>query len=195
MEPIWPASDELTDFQIGNNRTVRETMSTKRTLRSGPKFRLYREGFDDESIYLELDHCEFCANERSVSVKIPVPIWEYIREVSPTDLSLAKLSDRDLRNLVERQLKEHARLTKEDSFLAKLTFSMWGEGTVAQKFRNAMTWYKKKRARQRKIVAEIEALRDSATSAIALNRPSCVRGPSADKTAKGNRITRVRKSI
>lgn len=155
-----------------STRTKSHTMSIKRTYRSGPSFSLFSDGFEDDSISLELNGCEFCATEWSVSVKIPISVWEYIRDVSPVDLSLAKLSDKDLRRLVAKQHKKHERVPKDDSILASLACSVWGEGTPAQKIQNAMSWYKKERDKQKKILVEIDALRSHAKSAAVSMRQS-----------------------
>ncbi len=71
-------------------------MATKLTLAFGPDFHLYHDAEDDAHVYLELQAVGV--------VPIPVQVWEVIRRYPVADLSLAEMSDGQLRREVERQV-------------------------------------------------------------------------------------------
>ncbi len=71
-------------------------MATKLTLAFGPDFHLYHDAADDAHVYLELQAVGV--------VSIPVQVWEVIRRYPAADLSLAEMSDAQLRREVERQV-------------------------------------------------------------------------------------------
>lgn len=55
-------------------------MSTKSTIIYGDGFHLYTELFDGKHVFLELSAVEFIATPGAVTVAIPLPVWECIRE-------------------------------------------------------------------------------------------------------------------
>ncbi len=71
-------------------------MATKLTIAFGPQFHFYQDALDDAHVYLEL--------QGMAVVPIPVHIWEVIRHYPGADLSLAEMSDAELRREVERQV-------------------------------------------------------------------------------------------
>jgi hypothetical protein len=65
-------------------------MSTKCSLaysHEAPAFHLYRELFDDENVYLELrgDGMEYEVSPGRVMVRIPLAVWEAIRQHPGSD--------------------------------------------------------------------------------------------------------------
>jgi len=59
-------------------------MSTKVTVNHGPDHHLYFEIFETEKIYLTLNKADFVARPGSVTVAVPIEIWEQVR-VAPLD--------------------------------------------------------------------------------------------------------------
>ena len=81
-------------------------MSTKSTIVCGPDFHLYQEGGDSSSVYLELEGVFFEASPCSVTVSIPLHIWEFARRFEASELRYADFSDDDVRQFVEREVDE-----------------------------------------------------------------------------------------
>ena len=81
-------------------------MSTKSSIKWGQSFHLYHECFDDENVYLQLDDVPFEVSNRSVTVTIPLAIWEYIRHGGAPDFTIANLSAKELRKVVETEVDE-----------------------------------------------------------------------------------------
>lgn len=83
-------------------------MSTKSSIAHGDDFHLYHDGWGDERdqfVFLEMRKCEFSADSGgNVTVRIPMAIWEFIRRFKGLDFDLAKLSDAELRQEVERRV-------------------------------------------------------------------------------------------
>lgn len=50
-------------------------MSTKSTIHEGPGVHLYKEFLDETNVYLQMDRPEFNASPRSVTIQIPIAIW------------------------------------------------------------------------------------------------------------------------
>jgi hypothetical protein len=79
-------------------------MSTRCSLAYGENFHLYHECFeDDQTVHLELNDVEFEASGRSVTVAIPIGVWEVIRHKGGANLELADKTDAELMAMV----KEH----------------------------------------------------------------------------------------
>ena len=97
-------------------------MSTKATIAYGNNFHLYREVFDEDFIYLEMEGVRFEASYNRVMIPIPVHIWEVIRRrLEPsavakqrryppghtgTDLSWANITEEEIVRYVEQQVDE-----------------------------------------------------------------------------------------
>jgi hypothetical protein len=73
-------------------------MSTKCSLVSGDKFHLFEESFDlAHNVWLDLDGCRFEATPHGLRIEIPLAIWETIRQHSPANFDLARLTDAQLK--------------------------------------------------------------------------------------------------
>ena len=81
-------------------------MSTKCSVAYGPDFHLYREVFDDDHIYLQLEGVEYEATSQQVMVTIPMHIWEVIRRRGEADLSYAEKTDPEIQAEVEEWVDE-----------------------------------------------------------------------------------------
>ncbi|MDJ0570776.1 MAG: hypothetical protein QNJ53_17270 [Pleurocapsa sp. MO_192.B19] len=79
-------------------------MSTKATVAYGKNFHLYKEIFDENFIYLELEGVQFEASYNRVMIPIPVHIWEVIRQYEGTDLSWAYRTDDEIVRYVEQEV-------------------------------------------------------------------------------------------
>ena len=81
-------------------------MSTKATIAYGNNFHLYKEVFDEDFIYLEMEGVRFEASYNRVTIPIPVHIWEVIRQYEGTDLSWAETSEEEIVRYVKQQVDE-----------------------------------------------------------------------------------------
>ena len=81
-------------------------MSTKVTVAYGKNFHLYKEVFDEDFIYLEIEGVQFEASYNRVMMTIPVHIWEVIRQYKGTDLSWAYKTDEEIARYVEQEVDE-----------------------------------------------------------------------------------------
>ncbi|WP_404420503.1 hypothetical protein [Nibricoccus sp. IMCC34717] len=167
-------------------------MSTKSTLRHGESFHLYSEAFDKEAVYLEVRKAEFTATHDSVTVRIPLEIWEYVRQATRAEFDLAKLSDAKLRELVRVRLKHHLKLAAMGGIFARFGARVWGEGSDHQKLKRGFTWFKKARAKQRELLDRIASfaaaerkLGASSRSARRASRKSSRSSPTEQPRKKG----------
>ena len=90
-------------------------MSTKCSLAHGPGFHLYREVFDDNNVYLEVEGTHFKASYNRVMLPIPVPVWEVIRCCQGADYEYVDKTDAELRDEVERSVDERLTLYEDAS--------------------------------------------------------------------------------
>lgn len=81
-------------------------MSTKSTIMHGPDFHFYSEGFDDDHVYLELTGTEFDVEDNTVSVAIPIAIWEVIRDYTSISFDLVDKTEDELLRQVETAVEE-----------------------------------------------------------------------------------------
>jgi hypothetical protein len=81
-------------------------MSTKVTVAYGKNFHLYKEVFDEDFIYLEIEGIQFEASYNRVMMPIPVHIWEVIRQYEGTDLSWASKTEEEIVRYVEQEVDE-----------------------------------------------------------------------------------------
>ena len=79
-------------------------MSTKSTFWHNDDFHLYREGFDDANIYLDIQVPYF----EQLTLKIPLEAWKEMRKytLEPNERYL-DLSDEELRQEAELRVREH----------------------------------------------------------------------------------------
>jgi hypothetical protein len=143
-------------------------VSTKSSIAYGEKFHFYSEVMeDDEARYLELTGAEFQANHRGVTVKIPATIWEVIRHLGAPDLSFADLTDDEIRGRAEAQADRDITSYSEAAGSAgiKSLGRAWGWDLPRDEQVTEITaTLKELRADQRKLRAEIEAIRSGMRS-------------------------------
>jgi hypothetical protein len=80
-------------------------MSTKSSLVYGKNYHLYEEIFDRENIWLQLAGAEFEASHQSITIGIPLNIWEIIRQHTFAKYDLVGLSDQELRTLAAQRVE------------------------------------------------------------------------------------------
>jgi len=71
-------------------------MSTKATIAHGDNFHFYHEVLDDDHVYLRMQTTQYEAGYGSVTVQIPIHIWETIRHLGGARLDLVDKTDADL---------------------------------------------------------------------------------------------------
>ena len=76
-------------------------MSTKGSLIFGENFHLYKEVFEEEAIYLELENANFEAYPDRVVVGIPIQVWAVIRQYQAIDFTDADQTDKEIYAMVE----------------------------------------------------------------------------------------------
>ncbi|NOU23772.1 MAG: hypothetical protein HOO93_18650 [Methyloglobulus sp.] len=139
-------------------------MSTKSTLVYGPGFHLYHECFEPDNVFLELEKAHFECYPDSVTVAIPVVVWEVIRQSAGADFSWAAKSDNEIQSFVEQEV--HGRITAfqdEDSrskrflFVDNSVFGLASEPRENQ-IENGVAYYFGERDRQRKLFEQIQDL-------------------------------------
>jgi hypothetical protein len=81
-------------------------MSTKSTIRLGKNWHFYREAFDQDHVYLELEGSPFEATNDRVMVAIPVATWEVIRHHQEAGVDLLDKSPEELRQQSEAEVRE-----------------------------------------------------------------------------------------
>ncbi|MEL6578591.1 MAG: hypothetical protein AAFQ14_02475 [Cyanobacteria bacterium J06621_12] len=141
-------------------------MSTKSSIVYGNSFHLYKECFDEENVYLELESVEFNASNNQVTVTIPVAIWEVIRAYGAVDLSYANYSDAEIETIVEEEVDrrmEKYRSTKDERArkFASLSGSIcYGSAELPknEQIENGVRYYRQVRERQLAIKNQIEAI-------------------------------------
>jgi hypothetical protein len=144
-------------------------MSTKATITHGENFHFYREIFDHDHVYLQLDTTHFEAGYGRVMIPIPIHIWETIRHLGAAELDLVDRSDEQLleraQKEVEERIAEYQRVVRERPNHADL-FAILGSlayGTADkpqdEQIRHGMNYFRHERQHQREVQARILALR------------------------------------
>jgi hypothetical protein len=151
-------------------------MSTKSSIAHGEKFHFYSEALeDDEARYLELTGAEFQASQHGVMVKIPAAIWEVIRHLGAPDLSLAGLTDDMIRERAEaqadRNIAHHAEFAGSSGRESLSRAWGWDHPRDEQVAEINATLFEQ-RAGQRRLAAEIEAIRSGMRGRGGAERPT-----------------------
>ncbi|MEA5536861.1 hypothetical protein [Crocosphaera sp. XPORK-15E] len=141
-------------------------MSTKATVAYGPNFHLYKEVFDENFIYLELEGVSFEAGYNRVMVPIPVHIWEVIRQYPGTDLSWSDKTNEEIESYVEQEVNE--RLMKYEqaendqhrgliALCGSLTYGS-ADSPRQEQMEQGVAYFKQLREHQQQIKQAIEEL-------------------------------------
>ncbi len=144
-------------------------MSTKVTVAYGKNFHLYKEIFDENFIYLELEGVQFEASYNRVMMPIPVHIWEVIRQYEGTDLSWALRTDEEIVRYVEQEVDkriqkyQQAENEKSKRLIALLGSIPYGNADTPrqQQIEKGITYFKSLREHQQQICQAIEELKQT----------------------------------
>lgn len=84
-------------------------MNAEKVLASSAEFYFYKESGNDDQICLKLfGDIDFEASSKSVMVKIPVAVWEGIRQIAAIKFDLVDKTDVELREIVESEVDENS---------------------------------------------------------------------------------------
>ncbi|MGI8468962.1 MAG: hypothetical protein ACR2N3_10980 [Pyrinomonadaceae bacterium] len=147
-------------------------MTAKMSFAEGDEFYFYRESSDDNHVYLQLNgnSLEFRATEKSVTIAIPVAVWEVIKQTTVAEFDLTGRTDIELREIVEREVesriagREKRRATDEKNYFAALVCSpIYGMINLprAEQIKYGMNYYRKERARQQNVLEQIKELQEA----------------------------------
>lgn len=88
-------------------------MSTQCSLAWGDKFHVYTACFEKHAFaHVEIADVEFKASPGQVTVRIPMPIWDYVRAYSPAKYDLADLTDVKLKQLARKRAAEREKILR-----------------------------------------------------------------------------------
>ncbi len=144
-------------------------MSTKVTVAYGKNFHLYKEVFDEDFIYLEIEGVQFEASYNRVMMPIPVHIWEVIRQYEGTDLSWASKTKEEIVRYVEQEVDkriqkyQQAENEKSKLLIALLGSMPYGNADTPrqQQIEQGITYFKSLREHQQQICQAIEELKQT----------------------------------
>ena len=141
-------------------------MSTKITVAYGDNFHLYRESFDEDYIYLEMEGVRFEASYNQVMMPIPIHIWEVIRRYPGIDLSWAAKTDEEIMRHVEQEVDgriqkyQQAESEKHQRLIALLGSIPYGSADTPrqQQLDLGIAYFHRLREHQQQIKQAIEQL-------------------------------------
>lgn len=141
-------------------------MSTKITVAYGDNFHLYRESFDEDYIYLEMEGVQFEASYNQVMMPIPIHIWEVIRQYKGIDLSWAAKTDEEIMRYVEQEVDgriqkyQQAESEKHQRLIALLGSIPYGSADTPrqQQLDRGIAYFHRLREHQQQIKQAIEQL-------------------------------------
>ena len=142
-------------------------MSTKATVAYGKNFHLYKEVFDEDSIYLEIEGVPFEASYNRVMIPIPIHIWEVIRQYEGTDLSWANKTDEEIVRYVEQEVdKRIQKYQQAENEQSKRLIALFGSMPYGaadlprqQQIEKRITYFNSLREHQLQIKQAIEELK------------------------------------
>lgn len=111
-------------------------MSTNRVIGSGPSFKLFVDGWSEETLFLRLNDAEFTATNKSVIVAIPATFWEALRRVTAIPFDLLEVSDEEIERRLGLQadkfLKEYHTLVggQEKGQITYVPAPMWVDNEI-----------------------------------------------------------------
>src|SRR6185312_13038109 len=134
-------------------------------------FHLYREVFDSDHVYFEIDTTHFEAGYGRVMIPIPLHVWETIRHLGGAELDLVDRSDEELlarvQKEVEERMAEYQRVARERpdraDFFAILGSLVYGSADEPQdqQIRRGMEYFRREKKRQKELHARITSLQDA----------------------------------
>lgn len=106
-------------------------MSTKMTVVHGEGVHFYEDCFDTDFLFLELrTGCQNCGGRccrDCDTIAIPRYVWEVIRQTNPTDLSLATKTNKEIREIIEKEVdKNIVECAEAENPQLKALHKVWG---------------------------------------------------------------------
>lgn len=142
-------------------------MSTKSSLASGDDFHFYHEAFVDNDVYLELrgDVVEFEAGPRSVTVRIPIHVWEHIRHYGGFTPEYAEMDDAALLDHVTQEVDERIQeweAAGKSGLSAIFGAAVYGTADEPrdEQIAHGMEYLSRTRAEEREIMGRLRAIRE-----------------------------------
>lgn len=148
-------------------------MADERIIAAGDEFYFYREGVDDDVCLKLFGNFEYQASSKSVMIKIPPDIWEFIRKLPSMTFGLADKTDEELQRLVEaevdaklteRERQKSLKATKNKSagnyfaIIKSLAYAASDEPREKQ-LEAGMEYYRNKRDRQKSVLEKMKGFR------------------------------------
>lgn len=156
-----------------NQFTKKENpMNAEKVLASGDEFYFYKEPNNQDQICLKLfGDIDFEASSKSVMIKIPVAVWETVRQIAAIKFDLVDKTDIELREIAETEVDEnlarHER--KQDEKSKKGAFRSSNHFTIVkslayassnepreQQIEHGLDYYRKKRLFQQETLEKIK---------------------------------------
>lgn len=142
-------------------------MTNKNILLNGRNYKVYTRCFDEENIYLQFEGFEFSTNDDSVTVAIPLNVWENLRKVDGiSQLDLVNMSDSEIEKKVAEEvdgrIRELSLFGKEDN-MAKLikmeNYIVYGDANDPKdnQIKKGLSFYLEQRERQKAILNKINS--------------------------------------
>jgi hypothetical protein len=138
-------------------------VSTRSTLAHGENFHLYQDLMEeDEGVWLSLNNTDFHASSGEVCVKIPLALWEHIRQVKAFQPEYYEMSDQDISDYVTFQVDDRIREWNEsdkNGLMSLFGAAVYGLASDPreQQIATGIENLTKERARELEILAKVAA--------------------------------------
>lgn len=141
-------------------------MSTKSSIAYGPDFHLYHEMMEDGAVYLQIEGQAFEASPGEVTVRIPIAVWEHIRQFKGFHPEHHTLSDTQILDKVTAEVDHRIQRYQEadDRGRGWINLEGWlvyGEATAPrdQQIQDGVEYITRRREAELLVLAQIEALK------------------------------------
>jgi hypothetical protein len=145
-------------------------MNAEKVIASGDEFYFYKEPNNNDQICLKLfGDIDFEASSKSVMIKIPVAVWEAVRQIAAIKFDLVDKNDVELREIVELEVDENSahrerrqlekskkgdRTSNHFTIVRSLVYASSNEPRE-QQIKNGLDHYQRERARQIEILKKM----------------------------------------
>lgn len=142
-------------------------MSTKCSIAHGTGFHLYNDSFDDEHVFLQLDHSDFTVTPGRLMVKIPLHVWEYLRGFPGAEFADVTASDEQILKeaikAVDSRLTQvaEARSDRVNALLELGGALVMGDISLPreEQIANYVAYRKRQRTQKQEVMARVDALK------------------------------------
>lgn len=146
-------------------------MSTICSIASGAGISLYHEAGDSNNIYLKAETVTDGVGAIATvttTIKIPIILWEHLRQYSAIGLSLAQLNDEQLRAHVEKVVDERIAAFKKEGegswAVSPSPIKTKPSAPRAAQIRAGIEQFQMRREEQRKVIAAVQSMAAYQTS-------------------------------